>query len=85
MSEALARIVTGSLTGGLTAQLLNEVSPERVRASSVVAIQGKEATFLGVISDIALGFGVELARSLTRQENTGSSVMGRAIDRSASS
>jgi len=84
MSEALARIVAGSLTGGLTAQLLNEVSPERVRASSVVAIQGKEATFLGVVSDIALGLGVELARSLTRQETRTSSVMGRVIDRSAS-
>ena len=84
MSEALARIVAGSLTEGLTAQLLNEVSPERVRASSVVTILGKEATFLGVISDIALGYGVELARSLIRQETGESSAMGRAIDGSAS-
>ena len=83
MSEALARIVAGSLTAGLTAQLLNEVSPEKVRASSVVTIQGKAATFLGVISDIALGFGVELARSLTRQETTRSSSMGKAINGSA--
>ncbi len=84
MSEALARIVAGSLSGGLTTQLLNEVSPEKMRASSVVTIQGKEATFLGVISDIALGFGVELARSLTRQETTRNSSMGKAINGSAS-
>jgi len=84
MSETIARVVTGSLTGGLTAQLLKEMSPEKVRSSSVVAIQGRETTFLGVISDIMLDSGCEIVRALARQETVDDGVIGKTINRSAS-
>lgn len=84
MKQTFARIVGGSLGAGLKAQLLRGFSPEKVRASSVVAMEGGEAKFLGVISDIRLQSGSEIARSLVRQEEEGNAPMSSAIVKSAS-
>jgi DNA helicase HerA-like ATPase len=84
LKQTFARIVGGSLGAGLKAQLLRGFSPEKVRASSVVAMEGGEAKFLGVISDIRLQSGSEIARSLVRQEEEGNAPMSSAIVKSAS-
>jgi DNA helicase HerA-like ATPase len=47
-------------------------------------MEGGEATFLGVISDIRLQSGSEIARSLVRQEEEGNEPMSSAIVKSAS-
>ncbi|MEM3709918.1 MAG: ATP-binding protein [Nitrososphaerales archaeon] len=84
MSDAFARVVAGSLSGGLKAQLFKGLSPEKVRTGSIVTIEGHEATFLGVISDIRLQLGSETARSLAKQEEGGSEPMSKSTVKSAS-
>jgi len=69
LTKVFARIIGGSLTGGLEAHILKGFSSEDVRIGSITIVQGRKYLFLALISNIKLNPGSDIASSIVRGEN----------------